>query len=533
MTVTRIALRGGIVVDGTGAPGRRADVIVNGSRVEAVVEPGQGDGETIDATDRIVAPGFIDLHTHCDFTLPSYPRAPAMVRQGVTTIVTGNCGFSTFPVPAGERLDLLRSYTAFLGKDLDWSWRTYDDYVELLESRPLALNVAPLIGHGTVRVHAMGYDNRAATVVELDTMRSSVEAAMASGAFGLSSGLIYPPGTYAPSDELVELATLAARAGGFYATHMRNEGPQLLEAVAEAIDIATRSGAPLQLSHHKVLGRPHWGTTERSLQLIEETRAGGLDVLCDQYPYDASSTNLAALLPGWVQEGGSPAMQARLRDPEQRAAIRHEVLHGPPGGRKVREFEPDLVTIASVGGSADNPLAGRSIADLAREEGVQDVDRFLDLLTEHGGALECVAHSIGEEDLLRVMRDPFVAVASDGWTLDPSQGGLPHPRSYGTFARVLGHFVRERRVLDLPEAVRKMTSLPAGRLGLTDRGRVVEGSCADLVVFDADHVVDRATYLDPHQLCAGVDHVLVGGTPVVLDGDDTGAAAGTVLRSSP
>ena len=530
----RFAIRAGTVLDGTGAPGRRADVIVADGYIDAVNEL-QGAGSDrlheIDASGLVVAPGFIDLHTHCDFSLPAHPRAPSMVRQGVTTVVVGNCGFSTAPVPTGEPFNLLRGYTAFLGKDLDWSWRTFGEFLDRLRSLPLAVNVAPLVGHGTVRAFAMGYDDRPATNTELDRMRNAVDEAMSTGAFGLSSGLIYPPGTYAPTAELVALAEVVARHRGFYATHMRNEGPLLMEAVAEAVQVAAGGGVPLQLSHHKVLGRPNWGMTERSLAYINEQRRGGLDVTCDQYPYEASSTNMAALLPGWAQAGGTGEMQSRLRDPEVRSRIRDELLHGPPDGPKTREFEPDLVTIASVGGTSENLLVGRSLDDLAADRQAESVDVFLDLLAQHGGSMEVVVFAIGREDLERVMQDPHVAIASDGWTLDPSQGGLPHPRSYGTYARVLGHFVREVGVLELAEAVRKMTSLPARRLGLGDRGRLEPGHRADLVVFDPDRVVDRATFLAPHQFCDGVAHVIVNGAPVILAGEDTSTGAGSILSA--
>jgi len=523
-------LRGGLVVDGTGAPASQADVAVAGGRITEVAPAARSAGSReIDVTGLVVAPGFIDIHTHCDFTLPRHPRADSMVRQGVTTLVTGNCGHSTFPVGTGERRELLQRYSAFLGDDLDWSWPDAAGYVRLLSGLPLAVNVAPLVGHGTARVAAMGFDSRPPGERELAQMCEAIGDAMRAGAFGLSSGLIYAPGSYAAGGELVALARAAAAAGGFYATHMRNEGPALLTAVGEAIDVARQAGLPLQISHHKVIGRRNWGLTQASLELIDSARRDGTDITLDQYPYEASSTTLTVALPAWAMEGGVVQMQARLADPAQRERIRREILDGPPGGRPQRDFEPGTVMIASVP-DGGRELTGHNLADLAAARGVPPVDLLLSLLAEHGGGVEVVIFGIGEEDIRRVMRHPQVAVASDGWTLHPDAGGCPHPRSYGTFARVLGHYVRQEGVLSLPAAVRKMTSLPAGRLGLADRGVVRQGAVADLAVFDPETVGDRATFTSPHQYCAGVEHVFVNGVHVIEAAADTGREAGQVLR---
>ena len=526
-----LLLRGGRVIDGSGSPARVADVAV---RDGAVVEVGPAldapsGAVVVDVTDLAVAPGFIDLHTHCDFTLPQYPRAESMVRQGVTTIVTGNCGSTPYPIDP-ERADLLRDSTAHLGTSLQWSWRDAAGYADMLDLLPLALNVVMLVGHTSIRIAAMGFERRPPVEDELGVMRRLVSDAMQQGCAGLSSGLIYSPGSYADVTELVALATVAAEHNGFYATHMRNEGPALLAAVEEALTIASSSGAGLQLSHHKVLGRTNWGLTERSLARIAEAQAAGIDVLLDQYPYNATSTTLTALLPTWILEGGVVAMSERLRDPQTRAAARREMLDGPTDGRPKREFEPETVTIASIHSDRRGGLEGRNLAELARADGCEPVDFFLDLLRDEGGGIEVVIAAIGEDDIRRVMRNPSVAVASDGWTLSPEAGGRPHPRSYGTFARVLGRYAREDSVISLEEAVRKMTSLPAQRLGMADRGWVRRGARADLVVFDPATVIDRATYEQPHRFCAGVHHVFVDGTPVIREGVDTGAATGAVLR---
>jgi N-acyl-D-amino-acid deacylase len=526
-----LLLRGGQVIDGTGAPARVADVAV---RDGAVTDVGPNldtpSGAVVaDVTGLVVAPGFIDLHTHCDFTLPQYPRADSMVRQGVTTIVTGNCGSTPYPVDPG-RAGLLRDSTAHLGSSMAWNWCDAKGYADMLDGLPLSLNVVMLVGHTSVRIAAMGFERRPPTDAELIAMRRLVTDAMEQGCAGLSSGLIYSPGSYAETAELIALATVAAQRGGFYATHMRNEGPALLSAVDEALTIASSSGAGLQLSHHKVLGRSNWGLTERSLARVAEAQAAGVDVLLDQYPYDATSTTLTALLPTWMLEGGVAAMRDRLRDDQVRSAARLEMLNGPTDGRPKRDFEPETITIASIHGDRRDGFAGRNLADLARSESCEPVDLFLDLLRDDGGGIEVVIAAIGEDDIRRVMRNPSVAVASDGWTLSPDAGGIPHPRSYGTFARVLGHYSRDESVIPIEEAVRKMTSLPARRLGMTDRGVVRSGARADLVVFDPSTVIDRATYEQPHRFCDGVHHVFVDGTEVIREGIDTGACTGAVLR---
>jgi N-acyl-D-amino-acid deacylase len=527
-----LLIAGGMVLDGSGAPATRLEVLLHGG---VVVEMGESVStpagtRLIDAQGMLVAPGFIDLHTHCDFSLPLYPRAESMVRQGVTTLVVGNCGHSTFPVRE-ERLDLMREYSAFLGGGLSWDWRTAADFRGMLEALPLSVNVVLQVGHGSVRTAVMGFDARAAGDDELADMEREVQLAFDAGCFGISSGLIYAPGTYAGTDELVALATVAARNGGFYSTHMRNEGPALLAAVDEAIDVARRSGAGLQLSHHKVLGRRNWGLTRTSLATIDAARRDGMDILLDQYPYEASSTTMTALLPSWALEGGTAQMSARLADVVTRARIRTEVLDGPTDGRPKRDFEPETVRISSVGGGARRPeLVGLTLAGIATARGCEPVDAMLDLLLDEGGGVEVVIFAIGPDDIRRVMSHPEVAIASDGWTLSPDAGGTPHPRSYGTFARVLGHYVRDEGVLSVEEAVRKMTSLPARRLGLGDRGVLRPGARADVVVFDPARVRDRATFEQPHQFCDGVSAVVVNGHLVVEAGEHTGAPGGRVLR---
>jgi N-acyl-D-amino-acid deacylase len=526
-----LLIRGARILDGSGASAVFGDVAVEGGVIRELGQLGRPAAhQVIEAYGAVLAPGFIDLHTHSDFTLPRFPRAPAMTRQGVTTQVLGNCGFSPFPVSPVTG-DLLRAACGFLDAGLDWDWSFMDGYAARLAELPLACNVALLVGHGSVRVGVMGFDDRAPDATELGAMRDLVAMAMRQGAFGLSSGLIYAPGSSADTDELVELARVAAEAGGFYASHIRDEGAGLLDAMAEAIEIGRRSGAGVQLSHHKSMGRANWGRVRESLALLESAHAGH-DVLADQYPYTAGSTTLLALLPSWAVAGGEPAMRKLLADPLARRRLAGDLTRREHGELRPgeRELDPASVVIADVPAGPLERYRARSLADAARDEGGGPAEVVLRLLDGAPAGIQIVWHGMNEADVRTVLAHPLVAVASDGWTLDPAIGGVPHPRSYGTFVRVLGHYAVRERVLPLGAAVRKMTALPARRLGLADRGTVAIGKAADLVVFDPDRIIDRATYERPHAFCEGVSHVIVNGRLVIDEGQDTGEPAGKVLR---
>lgn len=515
------------IVDGTGNPSFYGDVGVENDRISAVGTLFSLDArQTLDLAGLALSPGFIDLHTHSDFTLPLSPRAASMVRQGVTTQLVGNCGFSPFPV-APERLDMLKAYSAFIDAGLSWEWRSLTDYATLLESQPLASNVALQVGHGTVRIAVMGFDNRPPTDSELSAMEKLVGQAMEEGAFAFSSGLIYVPGIYSQTDELISLAGVSARYGGFYSSHIRGEGNTLLEAVGEALTVGREAGLPVQLSHHKASGKPNWGRVKDSLALLDEARAAGHDVLADQYPYTAGSTTLAALLPSWVMEGGAENMLARLSDP---AALDHIKAEIESPASRSRGIDPATVMVSSIPDGPNKIYEGKMLTEIAALRGVSPVEAALDLIRSEPGGVQMITFAMDEADVRLVMRHPAVAIASDGWTLSPESGGKPHPRSYGTYARVLGKYVREEKVLRLEEAVRKMTSLPAQRLRRFDLGLIRPGCVADLVIFDPAQVGERGTFQNPHQFCQGVEQVVVNGQFVIQAGTDTGAAAGKVLK---
>jgi N-acyl-D-amino-acid deacylase len=525
-----ILLRGGTLIDGTGAPGRTADVLVTDGRIADVGAAGTGSldaqahpAEVVEIPGAVVCPGFIDLHSHADFTVFGSPEAVTQVTQGVTTLVTGNCGFSPFPV-SPDHADELRAHGQFIDDGLTWEWSTAGEYADAVGQLPLGVNLALQVGHGALRIAAMGGADRAPTPAELDRMRALL-AGSADHVVGFSTGLIYAPGTYAETDELVAIAKRAAAEGLLYSTHMRDEGVGLLDAVDEALTISRRSGVRLEISHLKASGPAYWGTVADALALIAAARAEGVDVGADQYPYTASSTTLTSWLPGWALDGGPTAMLRRLDDPDQAERVARDL-----GADIGRAFHPDRIVVADTPDGPYQRLVGRTIEAAAVDLGVDAAHAAVELLRGQRGLVGVVNHAMSEDDVRRVLRDPAVAVASDGHVLGCPGRGRPHPRGLGTFTRVLGHYVRDERVLDLPLAVRTMTELPAARLGWTDRGVIRPGAVADLAVFDPGTVADRATFDDPWQLSTGVLHTLVGGTMVLRDGTPTGTPAGTVIR---
>lgn len=524
-------LRNARIVDGTGSPWYRGDVAVANGRLAAVGQV-TGEGKTeIDAAGNAVAPGFIDIHTHSDFTLPGNRDAHSKVRQGVTLEIVGNCGVSAAP-RYGSADRAVDDWFASNGLDCEVDaseWVSMADYLDYLERDGLALSVGSLVGHGNVRAAVVGYEDRAPTADELDGMREIVAEAMEDGAVGLSTGLFYPPGCYADTGEVIELAEVAAEHDGIYATHMRSESDDLIGSVEETLTIGRRADIPVQISHHKAVGPDNWGKVRYTLRRMELARErDGIEVQCDQYPYVASSTGLGALLPNWAHDGGDEALLGRLRDPDERARIRDELT-----ADRTRTWDGILIT--SVQNPALKECQGETIADLAAREAEDraPAELLLDIVLEDENRTMHVSFGMVEDDVETVMRHDLTMVGSDGSSLcpcGPLGDGVPHPRNYGTFPRVLGTYVRERGVLTLEEAVHKMTGMPAARLGLEDRGVLKEGVRADLTVFNPESVRQTGDFLDPAVYPDGIEHVLVDGTFVVERGEHTGARPGEVVR---
>lgn len=490
------------IVDGTGTAWYRGAVGVRGDTIVHVGWRQTADARTtIDAGGRVVAPGFIDIHTHARRGIFEVPTAENYVRQGVTTLVEGPDGGS--PVPLAP----------FLAK---------------LDALQKSVNIASFIGQGSIRSEVIGNEDRKATPDEIARMQALVEQGMRDGAFGLSTGLFYVPGSFTPTEEVIELAKIAGRHGGIHISHQREESVKLLDSVRETIAIGERGGLPTQITHQKVIGKANWGRSADTLRLIDEARARGVDVTSDQYPYTASSTSVSsALLPAWALEGGRQQVAARLKDPATRAKIRTETaatIRDARGGG-----DPKNVQFASCG--FDASLAGKTLADLTRQRGLEPtIDNAADVtlwLVEQGGC-QGIFHAMSDQDVEQIMQHPTTMIGSDGEV--PTFGRAnPHPRSYGTFARVLGLYVREKKTLTLEDAVRKMSGFPAARLGLTDRGLLRPGMKADVVIFDPERVRDTATFQKPHAYAEGVSLVMVNGAIVYQDGAMTSARSGRVL----
>jgi N-acyl-D-amino-acid deacylase len=524
-----ILIRGGLVIDGSGRPGEIGDVAVRSGRIAAVGHNlPEGRARIIDAAGLAVTPGFIDIKTHSDFTLPINPKAESKVRQGVTTEIVGHCGFSTAPVLPG-RLELIRDY---LSASAPWLPFRELGFREYLDSFPAtAVNAGMLVGHHTLRLNVMGMAARPPSPAELAQMGALLEEALAAGALGMSTGLFTPPGSYAERAEIVALCQVLKCHGGAYFTHIRDEANHVVEAVEEAIDIARSCGVHVEIVHLKCSGLDNWGKAARILAMIDAARSEGLTIDCDAYPYAAGSNPLKNLLPQWVQAGGIEAMLARLALPETRARIGAEIERdGLNNWGRIPSWECVQISI-----SPHLPQhAGDTFGALAAARGRNPVDVVCDYLIEDKGATRVLITSISEDDIREIVRSPTALVGSDGNCVADygivSQG-MPHPRFYGTFPRIIGHYVHDERLLPLEAAVRKMTGATAAVLRLPDRGLLKEGWRADIAIFDPADFKDRSTYAQPHQYPSGArTTVLVNGAVVVENASHTGALPGMVLR---
>jgi len=522
-----LLIRGGQLIDGTGAPAREADVSISTSRIVAIEPRAKRPARrVIDAQGQVVAPGFIDIHTHSDFTLPLNQRAESKIRQGVTLEVVGNCGFSVAPA-LPERVAMLREYLAPSAPGLELHQTSFAEYVASFPAT--AVNVIFQVGHNTLRLMTAGMENRPLTGDEMATMERLLAEGLAAGAWGLSSGLFTAPGCYADPAEILALARVLRRHGAAYSTHIRDEADHVGDAVREAMAVAEATGVHVQIAHLKLSGVDNWGGAGQLLGEIAAARQRGLPVDCDAYPYDTATNPLRNLLPSWVVEGGIPAMLERLGRTEARARLRADIAaHGLNNFGRIPSW--DVVRVAVAPHLPDE--AGRTLAEIARRRGVDPLDAVCDVLVADRGATRILITSMSEQDVREITGAAWVLVGSDANALATSGAtsqGKPHPRSYGTHARLLGALVRDLGLLTLPAAIHKTTGAAAAALGLDDRGVLREGAWADVAVFDPARIADLATYDDPHRYAVGVSTVVVNGEVVVDGGDHTGALPGRRL----
>ena len=510
------------IVDGTGSLAFKGSIAVDKGRIVSVshcASPGGFDAADVyDAEGKVLSPGFIDIHCHTDETVFRYPTADSKILQGVTTDLGGNCGISYAPVE-DSRLDLLRSYVG----EAPYNWHSYAEYFDRLEELKPSVNLACGVGHGTLRIAVMGFDKRQASEEELAEMKRLLAKALDDGAFMFSSGLVYPPGLYGDSNELVELCKVVAEKGSFYATHMRNEGLYIETALKEAIDTAKASGVSIEISHHKVARKERWGASRDTIAMIDQARADGVDIWADQYPYTASSTYFSSNVPSWAFEGGVEALEDRLKDPETKVRILHDmdeshlgrwqdIVLGYTAAEEFRQYMgKDMITIGKLMGCTPSEAS------------------VMIVLADANNAFE-INYGMCEDDIEYIMKQPYVSIGSDGWAYSMDYPGLPHPRCYGTFPRVISHYSRDRKLFPLETAIYKMTGLPAGRIGLKDRGVIKAGNYADLTVFDPLTIKDDPTYDEPEKPCSGIARVYVNGVLTAKDGVHTGARAGQIIR---
>lgn len=530
-----VLIHGGRLIDGTGNPWCYADVALRGEWVAAVepqgrIDPGRA-ARTVDATGMLVCPGFIDIQSHSILPLMIDGRSLSKITQGVTTEIMGEVWT---PAPYGGKIDDPLRLAPFPQRAPDWEprireWVRFGNWLEAMMDQGVSPNIGSYLSGGTLRLYAKGMAMGTATAAELETMRRLTREAMEDGAFGLAYALIYPPEAYVQTDEIVELCKVAAEYGGSYITHVRSEAGRLIEGIAEAIDIGRQSGIPVEIYHLKATGKPNWHKMPQVIEMINAARAEGLDVAANMYPYTAAGTALTVLLPTWAAADGR--LFERLADPGERARIR-EAIFGPNGSYAELAPRVEGAVPVSLRRPEHQAYIGRPLSDIATERGQDWLDATCDLLLAEGHSISTIYHMMSEDNLRLQLQQPWIKVSTDAGGLDPAwatENGPTHPRAYGTYPRVLGHFVREENIISLEEAIRKMSGAVAARLGLADRGILRPGAYADVVILDPERIIDHATYTDSHRLSSGVRDVWVNGIQVLHDGAHTGALAGRVV----
>jgi len=535
-----IIIKNGRIIDGTGNPWFKADLAIEGGKIIdiGVLDSLKGE-KVINAKGLVICPGFIDIHSHADSTNLVHPQQESTIRQGITTIIGGNCGYGLAPINHDKK-DLILKYLANIihfSDDFKIDWSSFGEYLTKIEKVGMASNMILLLGHGTMRISVMGFDDREPTDEELAIMKNYTTEAMEVGALGLSTGLFYPPGIFAKTEEIIELCKIVSEYNGYYFSHIRSYGPKLMKSIRETIKIGKKAYLPVQVSHLSIFGKPFWGTADTVLNLIEKARDKGLEINCDMHPYDSVMTGLEMLLPPWVFEGGIIKTLERLKDPETREKIKYDQLHGCEGWDEWFPIEVigwENILPVMLHSEKYKPHKGKNFKEISEIFQMDLFDTVYDLMIEEEGeASMIITHLRGEEDITNFMKSNLTAFETDGSSVAPYgklAEGNPHPRFYGTYPKILGEFVREKKVLTLETAIRKSTSLPAQMVGLLDRGLLKPGRWADIVIFDPKTVIDKSTYANPHQYPIGINYVIVNGKIVLENGERVDILPGKVLR---
>ncbi len=533
-----LLIKNGKIVDGSGKQAFKADIGIKHDKIQAISPKLKGDSKvTIDASGYIVCPGFIDIHSHSDFTLLINPKGESKIRQGITTEVVGNCGFTPAPV----RKDHFDAFMQFLVNTVHlnnreksrWNWKTQGDFVSQIEKNGSSFNIASLVGHGTVRIAVMGFEKRKPTPSELHQMLKILEEEMQQGLFGMSTGLAYEPGVFATTEELTEMCKVVADYGGIYATHMKSEGKYLLECISEVIEIAESTGVSAEISHLKAVNPKNWLKIADALNMIDQANQRGLCIDFDVYPYTAYGSGLIDLIPPWFKEDGLKEMIKKLKQRNYKENIVYNMAYNFSSWENpMEDCSWNNVRVASVKSRKNKKYEGKNINQIAQHMGCSPYDAVIRLLIEEDGAVKMVFFGMREEDIHTLMKYPRAIFATDGRAVAPygklSKGKI-HPRYYGTYPRILGHYVREKKLISLEEAIHKMTFLPAKKINLKDRGLLKEGYYADITIFDKDKVIDLATFDEPHRYPEGIEYVIVNGSIVISKGEHTGKLPGKVL----
>ena len=525
----RTKIYNGYIVDGTGKKGYLGELLIEDDKILEVGQQVQGNfDQSIDAEGKVIAPGFIDTHSHSDLELLKNPFVKPKIYQGITTEVLGQDGISMAPLPLAYIEDWKKNLAGLDGvaEEIDWTYETTEGYMKALEKRGMGVNAAYLVPHGNIRMEAMGLSSRKPTLEEMEKMKEILQRELDAGAVGLSTGLIYVPCAYADTEEVIELCKVVTENDGIFVVHQRSEANTILPSMEEIIEVGRCSGVKVHFSHFKVCGKKNWDKMEEVIRLLEEAQKEGIQISFDQYPYGAGSTMLGVILPPWAHDGGTQRLLERLKDPEMRKRIIEDILEEDCAWDNFVEFAGlEGIYITSVQTTENQEIIGKNLVELGKMKNKNPLEATLDLLLEEENAVGMIDYYGKEEHILRLIQRPEQNVCTDGLL-----GGKPHPRVYGSFPRILGRYVREQGVLSLEEAVYKMTNKPAKAFSIQDRGSLEKGKAADIVIFDADIIIDQGTYTEPEQYPLGIEMVMINGEVVMEKGKDQGKCAGRLLR---